>query len=123
VEEDGMEMNIVSVTGESVPPSKGGSPADTFERSIATCEVNGQQKTVTVTYVRYFEKVLAERGIYDQDAEGVPVNRLVAVLFLEKHPDVRESRHYINDTDAFLSLFAGFSLEDFKRKHVGLSLA
>jgi hypothetical protein len=116
-------MKVLSVTGESVPPSKGGSPADTFERSIATYEVNGVTKTITVTYVRYFEKVLAERGIYDQEAAGVPVNRLAAVLFLEKHPDVKESRHYFNDTEAFLALFEGFSLDKFTKQYPELTLA
>lgn len=116
-------MKLISVAGESVPPSKGGSPADTFDRSIATWEENGRQKTVTVTYVRYFAKVLAERGIYDQEAEGVPVNHLVAVLFTEKNPDVQENRHYINDTEQFVQLFADFSLEQFKQKHVGFTLA
>jgi hypothetical protein len=116
-------MKILSVTGESVPPSKGGSPADTFERSIATYEVDGVIKTLTVTYVRYFEKVLAERGIYDQEAAGVPVNRLAAVLFLEKHPEVKESRHYFNDADAFIQLFEGFSLSEFQKRYSQLALA
>jgi hypothetical protein len=116
-------MKILSVTGESVPPSKGGSPSDTFERSIATIQENGVTRTVTVTYVRYFEKVLADQGIYDQEAEGVPVNRLAAVLFVEKHPHVKESRHYFNDATEFLSLFEGFSLSDFKNRYAELALA
>ncbi|MFY0543921.1 hypothetical protein [Brevibacillus sp. H7] len=116
-------MKVLSVTGESVPPGKGGSPSDTFERSIATVQQNGETKTVTVTYVRYFEKVLAEQGIYDQEAQGVPVNRLAAVLFLEKHPDAKESRHYFNDSAAFLALFEGFSLSEFQKRHPELSLA
>jgi len=116
-------MKILSVTGESVPPGKGGSPSDTFERSIVTLEENGVTRTVTVTYVRYFEKVLAEQGIYDQEAQGVPVNRLAAVLFVEKHPDAKETRHYINDADVFLALFAGFSLNQFQNKYGELALA
>ncbi len=116
-------MKVLSVQGESVPPSKGGSPSDTFERSIATVQHNGATKTVTVTYVRYFEKVLAEQGIYDQEAEGVPVNRLAAVLFLEKHPEAAESRHYFNDTTEFVSLFQGFSLAEFRKKYGELALA
>jgi hypothetical protein len=116
-------MRILSVVGENVPPSKGGSPADTFDRSIVTYETGKETKTLTVTYVRYFAKVLAEKGIYDEEAAGVPVNKIVSVLFLEKHPDVRESRHYINDTDAFLALFEGFSLEAFKAKYATLALA
>ncbi|MEJ8546707.1 hypothetical protein [Brevibacillus borstelensis] len=116
-------MKILSVAGESVPPSKGGSPADTFERSMASYEKEGQQKNITVTYVRYFEKVLAEKGIYDQEAEGVPVNRLAAVLYLEHHGETRENRHYINDTEDFLKLFSGFSLSKWKEKYPGLSLA
>lgn len=71
-------MKLISVTGESVAPGKGGSPSDTFDRSIATWEANNEQKTVTVTYCRYFGKVLAERGIYDEETEGVPVMHLVA---------------------------------------------
>ena len=110
-------MKLISVTGENVPPSKGGSPADTFDRSIATWEADGKQKTITVTYVRYFAKVLAEQGVYDQDKEGVPVNRLAAVLFAEKYPQAQGSRHYINSADEFLALFEGFSLEKWKQRY------
>lgn len=114
-------MKLISVAGESVAPSKGGSPAETFDRSIATWNVNGQETTLTVTYVRYFEKVLAERGIYDQEAEGVPVNHLVALLFQEKNPHLVEKRHYINDTDDFLALFDGFSLAEWKERYPGIA--
>ena len=116
-------MRILSVTGESVPAGKGGSPSDTFERSIVTFEQGKEQKTLTVTYVRYFEKVLAERGIYDQESEGVPVNRIAATLFIERHPDVSEMRHYFNDTEQFLALFEGFNLATWKSKYSSLALA
>nr|WP_289142483.1 hypothetical protein [uncultured Brevibacillus sp.] len=114
-------MKLISVTGESVPPGKGGSPSDTFDRSIAIWEENGKQKTVTVTYVRYFGKVLAERGIYDQEAESIPVSHLVAVLFEEKHPGIKENRHYINNTDEFVELFADFSLAKWKERYPGMT--
>ena len=110
-------MKILSITGESVPPGKGGSPSDTFDRSIVTYEEGKETKTLTVTYVRYFEKVLAERGIYNQEEAGVPVNRIAALLFLEKNPQSKESRHYYNDTEEFLRLFEGFSLDSFKQKY------
>lgn len=113
-------MKLISVTGESVPPSKGGSPAETFDRSIATWEENGQQKTLTVTYVRYFGKVLAEKGIYDQEAEGVLVHHLVALLFAEKNPNLPEKRHYINNTESFLALFEDFSLAACMERYPGL---
>ncbi|MFD2368530.1 hypothetical protein ACFSO0_00670 [Brevibacillus sp. GCM10020057] len=113
-------MKLISITGENVPPSKGGSPAETFDRSIVTWEENGQQKTLTVTYVRYFAKVLAERGIYDEAAEKVPVNHLAALLFAEKYPNTPEKRHYINDTETFLALFEGFSLAAYMERYPGL---
>ncbi|MGG1662303.1 hypothetical protein [Brevibacillus sp. NRS-1366] len=113
-------MKLISIAGESVPPGKGGSPSDTFDRSIATWEENGQQKTVTVTYVRYFGKVLAERGIYDQEAEGVPVHHLVAALFEEKYAEIKENRHYINDTEQFVGLFDDFSLSKWKERYPGV---
>jgi hypothetical protein len=116
-------MKILSVTGESVPPGKGGSPSDTFDRSIVTYQAGGETKTLTVTYVRYFAKQLAEEGIYDQEKEGVPVNRIAAVLFLEKHPDGKFSRHYFNDYAAFRALFEGFSPEAFKARYKEATLA
>ncbi|WP_421617097.1 hypothetical protein ACAF76_018235 [Brevibacillus sp. TJ4] len=115
-------MKLISVTGENVPPSKGGSPADTFDRSIATWEADGKQKTITVTYVRYFAKVLAEQGIYDQEAQGVPVSHLVAVLYVEKYPQAQGSRHYINSTEEFLSLFEGFSLAALMERYPGITI-
>lgn len=110
-------MKLISVAGESVAPGKGGSPSDTFDRSIATWQDNGEQKTITVTYVRYFGKVLAERGIYDQETEGVPVSHLVATLFEEKHPGAKENRHYINNTEDFVALFEDFSLAKWKERY------
>ncbi|MED1950111.1 hypothetical protein [Brevibacillus centrosporus] len=113
-------MKLISISGENVPPSKGGSPAETFDRSIATWEENGQQTTLTVTYVRYFAKVLAERGIYDQEAEGIPVTHLVALLFADKYPNLPEKRHYINNTEDFLALFEDFSLAKWKERYPGI---
>ncbi|MBO8164773.1 MAG: hypothetical protein H0Z34_13810 [Brevibacillus sp.] len=116
-------MKILSVTGENVPPGKGGSPSDTFDRSIVTYQDGDQTKTLTVTYVRYFAKRLAEKGIYDEQQAGVPVNKLAAVLFLEKYPKAKESRHYINDEQVFLALFEGFSLEQFQARYGQCALA
>lgn len=113
-------MKILSVKGEQVPPGKGGSPSDTFDRSIVTYQEGNETKTQTITYCRYFGKVLAEQGIYDQEQEGIPVNKLAAILFLEKHPDAKETRHYYNDTAEFLKLFEGFSLADYKQKYGAL---
>ncbi|WP_139492182.1 hypothetical protein [Brevibacillus dissolubilis] len=116
-------MKVLSITGEAVPAGKGGSPSDTFDRSMVTYESDNATKSFTVTYPRYFDKVLAERGIYDQEKEGVPVSRIVAILYVEKHPNVRESRTYYNDTEQFLTLFEGFSFADFKSKYGSLASA
>ncbi len=116
-------MKILSVAGENVPTGKGGSPADTFDRSEVTYQVGNETKTLTLTYVRYFASMLAEQGKYDQEAGGVPVNRIAGVLFLEQNPNVKESRHYISDADQFLQLFEGFSVEDFRAKYSALTLA
>lgn len=113
-------MKILSVTGENVEPGIGGSPADTFDRSIATFERGQETRTVTITYVRYFAKVLAEKGIYDEESAGIPVNKLLAILFLEKYPDVKENRHYFNDEKQVLELFEGFSLDELKAKYGSL---
>lgn len=110
-------MQILSVVGESLPAGKGGSPSDTFDHSTVTYQVGKETKTLTVTYVRYFATVLAEKGIYDEVKEGVPVNRLAGLLFLEKFPHAKESRHYINDEKPFLALFEGFSLAQLKEKY------
>ncbi len=110
-------MQILSVTGESLPAGKGGSPSDTFDRSTVTYQTGKETKELTVTYVRYFATVLAEKGIYDQEKEGIPVNKMAALLFLEKFPNVKESRHYFNDEKPFLALFDNFSTASFKEKY------
>nr|WP_238333141.1 hypothetical protein [Brevibacillus laterosporus] len=113
-------MKILSVTGEGVPAGKGGSPADTFERSVVTYQVGKETKTLTITYVRYFEKLLAQQGLYDQEKEGIPVNQLAATLFLEQHPQSKESRHYFNDGESFTKLFEAFSIEEWREKYSSL---
>lgn len=110
-------MNILSVEGGSLPAGKGGSPSDTFDESVVTYQVGKETKTLTVTYVRYFQSVLAEQGIYDHEKEGIPLYKIVALLYLEKHPNSKESRHYYNDTKHFLQLFEGFSVQAFKDKY------
>lgn len=117
---DWEQMKIISVKGENVEPGIGGAPADSFDRSFATYETEKEKKTLTVTYVRYFAKVLAEKGIYDEESAGVPVNKMIAVLFLEKYPEVKELRHYFNDEKQVLELFEGFSLDSFKAKYGSL---
>jgi hypothetical protein len=116
-------MKVLSVTGENVAPGKGGSPSDTFDRSIATYEASGVTKTLTITYVRYFARQLAEEGIYDQDKEGIPVSHIASLLFLEKHPDVKSARHYYNDFSAFKALFADFSADAFKARYKDVAFA
>ncbi|MBM7108423.1 hypothetical protein SAM19_01794 [Brevibacillus laterosporus] len=113
-------MKILSVIGESVPAGKGGSPADTFERSVVIYQVGKETKTLTVTYVRYFEKLLAQQGVYDQEKEGVPVNQIAATLFLEQNPQAKESRHYFNDAESFTTLFTTFSIEKWKERYSSL---
>ncbi|WP_232697560.1 hypothetical protein [Brevibacillus daliensis] len=113
-------MKFISITGEALPTTKGNSPSDTFDKSVVTYQTGSEIKTLTVTYVRYFAKVLQETNIYDEAREGVPVNRLVALLFLEKKPEVKESRHYINDMEVIHELFADFKLDDYLQKYAGL---
>ncbi|MGD8191833.1 hypothetical protein ACQCN2_17850 [Brevibacillus ginsengisoli] len=115
-------MKILSVVGDSLPAGKGGSPSDTFDHSTVTYQVGKDTKTLTVTYVRYFATVLAEKGMYDQEKEGVPVNKLAGLLFLEKFPNAKESRHYFNDEKDFLPLFEGFSLAKFQEKYSNVTL-
>lgn len=115
-------MQILSVEGGSLPAGKGGSPSDTFDHSTVTYQVGKVTKTLTVTYVRYLATVLAEKGIYDETQEGIPVNKIAGLLFLEKNPDAKESRHYFNDEKPFLLLFEGFTIGKFKEKYSNLSL-
>ncbi|MDQ0340323.1 hypothetical protein J2S00_003132 [Caldalkalibacillus uzonensis] len=79
---------------------------DQFNESEVVYDHLGEKRTLTVTYVRYFDTYVQENNIYDAGQTGVPFYHLVALLVLMKHHGFVDARRlYYNDTKKFLKAF------------------
>jgi len=79
---------------------------DLFNQSDVVYELNGEEKQLNITYVRYFDQYLKEQNIYNDEETGVPFYDIAALLILLKHKGNIEARRlYYNDTKEFLNAF------------------
>jgi hypothetical protein len=85
---------------------------DFFNRSIVTFSEDGEEKTLHVLYVRYFDEFFHEFTPYKQDPIMVQDNNevsfkdIVALVCLLKNPGLRSrKRLYINSKQEFASYF------------------
>ncbi|EGL81672.1 hypothetical protein CathTA2_2858 [Caldalkalibacillus thermarum TA2.A1] len=86
---------------------------DQFNESEVVYDHLGEKRTLTVTYVRYFDTYVQEKGIYDPEQTGIPFYHLVALLVLMKyHGFVNAQRLYFNDTKKFLNAFNQEDIEE-----------
>ncbi|WP_025028288.1 hypothetical protein [Caldalkalibacillus mannanilyticus] len=79
---------------------------DLFNQSDVLYDIDGSEKKLNVTYVRYFDQYLKEQAIYNEEETGVPFYHIAALLILMKHGgQIDASRLYYNDTKEFMNAF------------------
>ena len=105
-------MLIKECKGFELEKEKSNTSEDFFNRSEVTFVENGEEKTLHVLYVRYFDQIFSEFTPYQQDPvivqEGneVTFKEIVALVSLIKNPGLRNrKRLYINSKQEFASYF------------------
>ncbi|MEH7356012.1 hypothetical protein V7150_21000 [Neobacillus drentensis] len=105
-------MLIKECKGFELEKEKSNTSEDFFNRSEVTFVENGEEKTLHVLYVRYFDQIFSEFTPYQQDPvivkEGIEVNfkEIVALVCLLKNPGLRSrKRLYINSKQDFAAYF------------------
>jgi len=103
---------IKECKGFELEKEKSNTSEDFFNRSEVTFVENGEEKTLHVLYVRYFDQIFSEFTPYQQDPvivkEGIEVNfkEIVALVCLLKNPGLRSrKRLYINSKQDFAAYF------------------
>ncbi|MFJ7725498.1 hypothetical protein ACIQXV_04955 [Neobacillus sp. NPDC097160] len=105
-------MLIKECKGFELEKEKSNTSEDFFNRSEVTFVEDGEEKTLHVLYVRYFDQIFPEFTPYQQDPiivqEGneVKFREIVALVCLLKNPGLRSrKRLYINSKHEFASCF------------------
>jgi len=103
---------IKECKGFELEKEKSNTSEDFFNRSEVTFIENGEEKTLHVLYVRYFDEILQEFTPYLQDPiladQGLEVTfkDIVALVCLLKNPGLRgRKRLYINSKHDFAAYF------------------
>ena len=108
----GFILLIKECKGFELEKEKSNTSEDFFNRSIVTFNEDGEEKTLHVLYVRYFDEFFQEFTPYKQDPIFVQENNevafkdIVALVCLLKNPGLRDrKRLYINSKQDFASYF------------------
>lgn len=105
-------MLIKACKGYELEKEKPNTSEDFFNRSEVTFSEDGEEKTLQVLYLRYFDEIFHEFTPYQQDPiivqeeNVVSFKDIVALVCLLKNPGLRErKRLYINSKHEFSSYF------------------
>lgn len=108
----GMKLLIKECIGHELEKEKSNTSEDFFNRSEVTFIEDGEEKTLYVLYVRYFDESLSEftpfkqNPIIVQGENEVTFKDIVALVCLLKNPELRHrKRLYINSKPEFVSYF------------------
>lgn len=105
-------MLLTLCKGYELEKEKPNTSEDFFNRSEVVFQENGEEKTLHVLYVRYFDEQISEFTPYKADpifqagGEEITFKDIVALICLLKNPGFRHrKRVYINSIAEFASYF------------------
>ena len=101
-------MLINQCGGYELEKEKSNTSEDFFNRSEVTFVDEGEEKTLHVLYLRYFDEMFNEFTPYQQDPifDEVEFKEIVALVCLIKNPGLRHrKRVYINSKHEFAAYF------------------
>ncbi|KXI36217.1 hypothetical protein ACS94_23000 [Bacillus cereus] len=105
-------MIIKGYVGYELEKEKPNTSEDFFNRSEVTYILNGNEKTFSVLYVRYFEEVLQEitpfegNPVYKVEEQNIYLRDIVAICCLMKDKELRaQKRLYLNNMEEFQQYF------------------
>lgn len=111
-------MLIKECKGYELEKEKSNTSEDFFNRSELTFVEDGEEKTLHVLYVRYFDEIFQEFTPFEQDpifvADGreVSFKDIVALVCMLKNPGLRSrKRLYINSKHEFAGYFQEINVQ------------
>lgn len=114
-------MFIKSCSGYELEKEKSNTSEDFFNRSEVTFTENGEEKTLNVLYIRYFDEKMSEftpfeqEPVFQTDSQTINFKDIVAICCLIKNPGLRHrKRIYINSQNEFASYFQDIDFEKLK---------
>ncbi|KAF0994676.1 hypothetical protein [Geobacillus sp. TFV-3] len=106
-------MNVCRLYGEELQKSQSNTFEDYFNRSEVTYRDGGEERTLSVLYLRHFEAALFDGLPYESDplftANGCDIHLrdIIALVCLWKNPAYRKrKRVYIHDEEELRRYFA-----------------
>lgn len=115
-------MKIKEIKGYELEKSKKNTSEDFFNQSEVTYEIDGEEKTLKVLYLRYFDEIKGELTPFKEDplfevgAKPIHFKDIVALCFLVKNPELtKRKRVYVNSKEEFASYFKDVDLDEIKK--------
>ena len=113
-------MRIINCRGYELEKAQPNTSEDFFNRSEVTFEDEGQEKTLHVLYIRYYDETFAEfipsmggeaDPIFEIGDKKITFKDLVAIICLIKNPSFRQrKRIYINTQEELAGYFEGVDI-------------
>lgn len=110
----GSNLLVKQCKGYELEKEKPNTSEDFFNRSEVVYVENGEEKTLHVLYVRYFDEQISdftpysENPVFQTSTRDITFKELVALVCLLKNPGLRHrKRIYINNMNEFASYFQG----------------
>ncbi|MGM9925959.1 MAG: hypothetical protein ACI35R_17070 [Bacillus sp. (in: firmicutes)] len=103
---------IKEYAGYEIIKEKPASPQDSFHYSQVVYIHNGEERTLHVLYLKYFEELLADLGspfiegpLLKLENRNVCIKDAMALIYLLLHPEAKErKRIYISSREHFLDI-------------------
>ncbi|TYS68340.1 hypothetical protein FZC76_11450 [Sutcliffiella horikoshii] len=113
-------MRIIKCRGYELEKAQPNTSEDFFNRSEVTFEDDGEEKTLHVLYIRYYDETFGESiptmsgeadPIFEIGEKQITFKDLVAIVCLIKNPSFRQrKRIYINTQEELASYFEGVNI-------------
>ncbi|MGD6782112.1 hypothetical protein ACQCT3_17795 [Sutcliffiella horikoshii] len=123
-------MRIINCRGYELEKAQPNTSEDFFNRSEVTFEDDGQEKTLHVLYIRYYDENFSEYiptlsgqtdPIFEIGEKNITFKDLVAITCLIKNPSFRQrKRIYINTPEELSGYFEGVDIPKVREIFEGL---
>ncbi|MFJ7307129.1 hypothetical protein [Peribacillus frigoritolerans] len=123
-------MRIVACNGFGLEKEKSNSPEDFFNRSVIQYIKDGEEKTLNVLYLRYFDEMVTLWTPYPANPLFKSLNRdiymadIIAMVCLLKDPGlVNRKRIYINAEKELAGYFENIDFEKLEKVFISIDQA
>lgn len=115
-------MKLIQCRGYELEKAQPNTSEDFFTRSEAIFALNGEERTLHVLYVTFFEEEARAIIPYSEDPlfragnREVNLRDIVAFIYLLQHPQATDrKRIYVNDQSEFLKYLKNTNFEEVER--------